>query len=109
MLTKLMTKITKEQPVIWGDGIVGFGRYNYKYQSGRKGSWPLTGFSPRKHSMSIYVMPGFGKYEFQLEKLGKHKHSVSCLYIARLSQVNIDVLKFIIEDSVAVMRDRYPA
>ena len=69
--------------------------------------WPLTGFSPRKQNISIYIMPGFSSFEHYLDKLGKHKHSVSCLYINRLSDVDLDVLAALICDSVAVMRERY--
>ena len=72
-----MRGITGKRAAMWGDSIVGFGEYHYKYKSGREGDWPITGFSPRKQNISIYIMPGFSKYKKKLAKLGKHKHSVS--------------------------------
>jgi hypothetical protein len=106
-LVKLMETITAEKPILWGDNIVGFGVYRYTQRSGQQGKWPLTGFSPRKQNLTIYIMPGFDKYKTKLEKLGKHKHSVSCLYLGRLSDVDNTVLAEIIADSVTVMRNRY--
>ena len=70
-LLPLFEKITGVKPVMWGDSIVGFGSYHYKYASGREGDWPITGFSPRKQNMSIYVMPGFSNYQRLVEKAGK--------------------------------------
>ncbi len=108
VLHELMNRITGMTPVLWGPGIVGYGQYAYKYASGREGLWPLTGFSPRKASMSIYIMPGFKQYSEQLARLGKHKHSVSCLYITRLDQTDLTVLEEIIRDSVRRMKEIYP-
>ena len=99
-LLKIMKKITKEKPVMWGPSIVGFGSYHYKYATGREGDMPRTGFSPRKGNLTIYIMPGFEEYGDLLEKLGKHKLGKSCLYINKLADVDIDVLKQIIERSL---------
>ncbi len=107
-LTRIMRKISGEKPVLWGDSIIGFGSYQYKQRSGQIATWPLTGFSPRKQYLTIYIMPGFGQYKRLLKKLGKHKHSASCLYLNKLADVDLSVLSEIIADSVSVMRERYP-
>ncbi len=104
---KLMQKLTGEKATMWGDSIVGFGSYHYKYKSGREGDWMLTGFSPRKQNLTIYIMAGFSKYGALLKKLGKHKTSVSCLYIKRLSDVDLDVLSELIARSVKHMKHTY--
>ena len=93
---------------MWGSAIVGFGSYHYTYASGREGDWFLTGFSPRKQNLTVYIMPGFKQYTKQLEKLGKHKHSVSCLYLKNLDYVDMEALAFMIGDSVRRMREMYP-
>ncbi|MCZ7601923.1 MAG: DUF1801 domain-containing protein [Melioribacteraceae bacterium] len=100
----LMKKITKEEPKIWGTSIVGFGNYHYKYSSGREGDWFVTGFSPRKASLSLYIMSGFKEYEELLSKLGKFKTGVSCLYINKLEDVDMTVLKKLIKLSVKKMK-----
>ena len=107
-LLKLMNRVTGFKPQMWGDSIVGYGRYRYKYKSGHGGEFFLTGFSPRKSAMTVYIMPGFKKYENKLAKLGKHKHSVSCLYVNRLDAVDIDILEDIIKDSIERMKTLYP-
>ena len=99
-LLRIMRGITNEEPVMWGSSIVGFGSYHYKYESGREGDMPITGFSPRKQSLSLYIMSGFDEYEDLLEKLGKHKIGKSCLYISKLADVDISVLREIIRNSV---------
>ncbi|MBU2581030.1 MAG: DUF1801 domain-containing protein [Alphaproteobacteria bacterium] len=108
VLLEMMSRITGFKPQMWGDAIVGYGRYRYKYESGRSGEYFLTGFSPRKSAMTIYIMPGFMQYEKQLAKLGRHRHSVSCLYVARLDAIALDVLEDIIADSVERMKSIYP-
>ncbi len=108
VLLKMLGRITGFKPQMWGDSIVGYGRYRYTYKSGHGGEFFLTGFSPRKSAMTIYVMPGFKKYEKKLAKLGKHKHSVSCLYINRLDTINLKILEDIVADSVARMKEMYP-
>lgn len=108
VLLDLFEKITGEKAVMWGPSIIGFGQYHYKSdRSKQEGDWPLTGFSPRKANMTVYVMPGFSKYQDLLAKLGKHKTSVSCLYLNKLADVDLDILKQLIEKSVKEMRKRY--
>jgi len=92
-VAKMMEEITGEKPKMWGPSIVGFGSYRYKYVSGREGDWPMMGFSPRKKDLTLYIMMGFEKHADLMEKLGKHSHSKSCLYIKRLSDVHIPTLK----------------
>jgi Domain of unknown function (DU1801) len=99
-IAAMMQKATGEPPVMWGSSIVGFGRYHYKYDSGREGESVLVGFSPRKNDLTIYIIPGFDRYETLLAKLGKHKTGKSCLYVKRLADIDTKVLKAIIEDSV---------
>jgi hypothetical protein len=103
----LMREVTDEAPVMWGDGIVGFGRYHYVYESGREGDWFLTGVSPRKRALTVYIMAGFDGYEELLAGLGRHTTGVSCLYVKRLDEIDLDVLRELIERSVAEVRERY--
>ncbi len=103
----LMKKITKEKAVLWGDSLIGFGTYHYKYDSGREGDYFLTGFSPRKENISIYIIPGFEKHERLMKKLGKHKTGKSCLYIKKLDDINLKLLETLIRDSVEQMKKRY--
>ena len=102
-LLRLMQEATGAAPQMWGDSIIGFGRYHYKYDSGREGEWFLTGFSPRKQNLTLYIMPGFARYGALLKKLGKHKTGKSCLYLNSLSQVDMPTLKKLIRQSVRVM------
>ena len=106
-LVALMSKITGSPPKMWGKSLVGFGHYHYKYESGREGDFFLTGFSPRKTALTIYIMPGFSDYEEQMARLGPHKTGKSCLYLKNLDVVDRDVLEGIVGDSVRVMRERY--
>ena len=103
-MLELMREITGEEAEMWGESIVGFGSYRYRYASGRQGDWFLTGFAPRKQALTLYIMPGFERYEALLTKLGKHKIGKSCLYINKLADVDEDVLKEIIAASVERMR-----
>ena len=105
-ILELMEDVTGEPPAMWGDSIVGFGSYHYKYESGREGDWFLTGFSPRKSSLTLYIMSGFRRYEDLLGRLGKHKTGRSCLYVNRLEQVNLEVLRQLVEESVAAVKER---
>jgi len=95
-----MTCITGEKPKMWGETIVGFGSYHYKYASGREGDWFLTGFSPRKTAMSLYIMPGYGQFDAIMARLGKHKTGRACLYISKLDDVDLAVLEELITKSV---------
>jgi hypothetical protein len=98
-LLKMYETITGEKPKMWGTSIIGFGMYHYKSERSRQeGDWPLAGFSPRKQNLTLYFMSGFSNdYQNLLKKLGKHSTSMGCLYIKRLSDINIDVLKELIE------------
>ncbi|MFL7870001.1 MAG: DUF1801 domain-containing protein [Anaerolineales bacterium] len=102
-LLELMTKVTDKEPEMWGDSIIGFGSYHYKYASGREGDWFLTGFSPRKQNLTLYIMAGFDEYEQLLGKLGKHSTGKSCLYIKKIEDVDLDVLKELVKRSVEHM------
>ena len=106
-LVAMMKEITGAEPRMWGSSLIGFGQYHYKYASGREGDSFITGFSPRKTALTVYIMPGFDAYKEQMAKLGPHKTGKSCLYLKNLEAVDRDVLEEIIRDSVAVMRDRY--
>lgn len=107
-LLEIFRQVTKMSPTLWGDSIVGYGEYHYESErSSQKGEWPLTGFSPRKQSMTVYIMPGFKNYQELLAKLGRHKTSVSCIYFTRLEDIDVKVLKQIIRRSVADMKERY--
>jgi len=109
VLLKLFEKVTGEKAQMWGKSIIGFGSYHYKSDRSRQeGDWPLTGFSPRKANLSIYIMPGFKQYTNLLAKLGKHKHSVSCLYINKLADIDLKILEKLIHNSVKEMKKRYP-
>ncbi len=107
-LMKIMRKVTGHRATMWGDSLIGYGKYHYVYESGREGDSCLTGFSPRKHNMVIYIMPGFKPYSALLKKLGKHKTSTSCLYFNKLEDLDLTVLEKLIEKSVVEMRKRYP-
>ena len=108
VMLELMREITGEPPEMWGSSIVGFGSYHYKYASGREGDWPVIGFAPRKQSLTLYIMPGFDRYDDLMAKLGKYKTGKSCLYINKLDDVNLEVLKALIAESVEYMRRAYP-
>jgi hypothetical protein len=104
-LLEMMREVTGEDAVMWGSSIVGFGNYHYKYQSGREGDMPLVGFSPRKQSMTLYIMPGFDDYEGMLSDLGKHKIGKSCLYVNKLADVDEDVLRSLVRRSYEHMKE----
>ncbi len=108
-LLDLFEKITKEKATMWGDSIVGFGSYHYKSEkSKQEGEWLLTGFSPRKQNISIYIIPGFSKFQEVLKDLGKFKiSSGSCLYIKKLEEIDINLLKQMIADSVKMMKQSH--
>ena len=99
-ILKMMQQITKQGPKMWGSSIIGFGNYHYKYESGREGDWFVTGFSPRKQNLTLYVMGGFKLHTDLLEKLGRHKTGVGCLYINKLEDVDVKVLKELIKHSI---------
>jgi hypothetical protein len=100
---RIMKKATRAAPKMWGPSIVGFGSYHYKYDSGREGEWFLTGFSPRKQNLTLYIMAGFDRYEALMGKLGRHKTGKSCLYVRRLDDIDLDVLAELVQRSVEHM------
>jgi hypothetical protein len=103
-ILKMMKQITKEEPKMWGSSIVGFGSYHYKGKSGREGDWMLTGFSPRKQNLTLYLMGGFDTHADLLKKLGKFTISVGCLYIKKLDDVDKKILKELVQASVKRMK-----
>lgn len=98
-IKELMAEVTGEEPKMWGSSIVGFGEYHYCYESGREGDWFLTGFSPRKRNLSLYIMAGFEDYEDLLSRLGKYKTGKACLYINKLEDVDQQVLRELVSAS----------
>lgn len=106
-LASIMRKATGSRARMWGTSIVGFGRYRYANTAGKDFEWMLTGFSPRKQALSVYIMSGFDGYAGLLKRLGKYKTGKSCLYVKTLADVDVDVLAELIEASVAAMRARY--
>lgn len=106
-LVKLMKTVTESEPKMWGPSIVGFGSYHYEYASGRTGDWMLTGFSPRKGNLSIYIMSGFTDEAALMQKLGKYKVGKSCLNVKRLEDVDLKVLGQLVSESVAYMKKTY--
>lgn len=104
-LLEIMREITGEEARMWGSSIIGFGSYHFKYESGREGDWMLTGFSPRKASLTLYVLSGFEQQSELLARLGKHSTGKGCLYIKRLSDIDESVLRDMISASVRHMRE----
>jgi hypothetical protein len=104
----LMAEITGEPAKMWGTSLIGFGTYHYKYDSGREGDYFITGLSPRKQALTVYIMQGFSRYGDLMSKLGKHKTGKSCLYINKLGDIDLAVLEQLIRRSVLWMRERYP-
>jgi uncharacterized protein DUF1801 len=103
-VARMMEEITGSKPTMWGESIVGFGSYHYKYASGQEGDWPLAAFAPRKNELTVYIMPGFERYKDLMAQLGKYRNARSCLYIKRLSDVHVPTLKKLIRESVKTMK-----
>ncbi len=101
---KLMKQVTRAEPQMWGNSIVGFGRYRLKYASGREGDWPLAAFSPRKQNLTLYIMAGFEGYADLLKNLGKFKTGKACLYVNKLADVDLPTLKELVKQSVKHMK-----
>jgi len=106
-LLNLMGQITQAKPHLWGTSIVGFGEYHYKYKTGREGDWFLTGFAPRKQALTLYLMCDLSHDGLDFTGLGKYKLGKGCLYIKRLSDINLAVLKKIIQDSIRIIEEKY--
>jgi len=109
ILLKWFSEVTGLKPKMWGPSLIGYGRYHYKYDSGREGDMLMTGFSPRKANLVFYVMPGYqyDSMKEKLDRLGKYKTGKSCLYVNKLDDIDMDVLREIVEDGVAYMRKNY--
>ena len=109
VLLKWFAEVTGLKPKMWGPGLIGYGRYHYKYDSGREGDFFLTGFSPRKANLVFYVMPGYQSEAMQerLARLGKYRTGKSCLYVNKLADIDMDVLREIVGEGVAHMRATY--
>ena len=103
----MMRKATGKRAKMWGASIVGYGTYHYKYESGREGDFMMTGFSPRRQALTVYILAGFGRFDTLMGKLGKYKTGKSCLYIKSLSDVDEKVLEKLIDGSVRYMRKNY--
>lgn len=108
ILLPLMERASGASPVMWGPSIIGFGRYAYRYDSGRSGEYFLTGFAPRKAHMTLYIMDGFTSHAEDLALLGRHRLGRSCLYLTRLANADPEILERIVTHSVAAMRQKYP-
>ena len=106
-LLGIMKRATGAEPEMWGSSVVGFGRYHYRYASGREGDWFLTGFSPRKRDLTLYIMAGFERYEDLLARLGRYRTGKGCLYVKRLSDVDLGVLEELITRSAQHLRQAY--
>jgi hypothetical protein len=106
-LIEIMSRLTGKQPKMWGPSIIGFGSYHYKYESGREGDASVTGFSPRKGNLVIYIMPGYQNLDKELSKLGKHTIGKSCLYLKKLDDVNLEILEKIISHGIEYMKKNY--
>lgn len=103
----MMKRITKKEPKMWGPALIGFDSYHYKYESGREGDWFITGFSPRKNNLSVYLMPNLLATSPLMEKLGKHKTGKGCLYFKSLDDIDRKVLEKLIKESYGEMKKRY--
>jgi hypothetical protein len=106
-LAAMMRRATGKRAKMWGGSIVGYETYHYRYASGREGDFMVTGFSPRKQALTVYIMPGFEHFDGLMKKLGTYRTGRSCLYIKRLSEVDEDVLEELINESVRYMRKEY--
>lgn len=104
---KLMREATGKRARMWGSSLIGFGSYHYKYDSGREGDMPLTGVSPRKQNLVVYIMPGFRPYNDLMKRLGRHKTGKSCLYINNLADIDLSVLSSLIRKSARDMEKKY--
>ncbi|MED5373865.1 MAG: DUF1801 domain-containing protein [Myxococcota bacterium] len=108
LVLRMMREVTGLEPVMWGQSLIGFGTYHYRYDSGREGDFFRVGFSPRKAKLVVYIMPYQDDFEPLLARLGPHKLGKSCLYLGRLSRIDLDVLRKVIQLSWELMAQKYP-
>jgi len=108
-LLDLFTETTGYQAKMWGPSIIGFGAYHYKYDSGHEGDAPLVGFSPRKAKISLYFATGDTKREELLKKFGKHTSGKACVYINKVADIDVNILKELINESITFLKEKYPA
>ena len=108
-VARLMEEVTGFKPQMWGESIVGFDSYHYKYASGQEADWPVTGFSPRKQNLTLYIMTGAEKQHELLKKLGKHTSTNSCLYLKRLDDIHLPTRKKLVRESVKITKKRHPS
>jgi hypothetical protein len=108
-LLDIFTEVTGYEAKMWGPSIIGFGTYHYKYASGHEGDAPLAGFSPRKAKISLYFATGDTDREELLMQFGKHEAAKACVYINKVSDINVDILKALISQSVTFLQERYPS
>lgn len=106
-LIELMKDVTGCKPKMWGPSIIGFDEYHYIYESGREGDWMKVGFSPRKREFSLYIMSGFKRHDELMKKLGKYRTGKSCLYVKKLDDIDIEVLRELVEESMKFMDEKY--
>ncbi len=106
-IVELMEQQTGLPAKMWGPAIVGFGSYHYKYESGREGDAPMVGFSPRANAITLYLATGYAGHQGLLAKLGKHTTSKACIYVKKLVDVDLEVLKTMVGESVKYMREKY--
>lgn len=106
-LLNIMKEITNEEPKMWGSSIVGFGEYHYRYESGREGDMFLSGFSPRKQNITIYIVSGLERYDAILQRIGRHKIGKSCFYVKKLNDIDNKLLAEMIIDSVSRIKQKY--
>lgn len=107
-LDAMFRRVTGWEPVMWGPSIIGYGRYTYRYDSGRTGTYCATGFSPRKAEHSLYILPTWGDYGADLERLGRHRKSKGCLYVKRLSDIDMGVLEELVRRGLADLDAKWP-
>ena len=104
----MMERLSGHPAMMWGPSIVGFGKYNYKYDSGREGEFARLGFSPRSKELVLYLIGGFPRHQEIMGRLGKYRTGKSCLYVKRLSDVDQDALEELVTEGLAYMREKYP-
>ncbi len=107
-LLDIFTEVSGYEAKMWGPSIIGFGHYHYKYQTGHEGDAPLVGFSPRKAKISLYFAPGDREREQLLQQFGKHTTGKACVYINKLADVEEDILKALIQQSIVFLQKTYP-